>query len=385
MKTVRIQSLKLGLTALAFGMCVATFGQNPTIATITLSGTDLELSGSTGQSGGTYFVLSSTSVPLPLSQWARVASNVLGSSGNFTITVTNAFIPSSQQRFYILQLQSQPAAGPAGMALIPAGEFTMGDTLDGESDAIPISVTVAGFYMDTNLVSYSQWQSVYSYATNHGYGFDNPGAGKAANHPVQTVNWYDVVKWSNARSQHAGLTAVYYTDAGTTQVFTNGDVEPYVNWGASGYRLPAEAEWEKAARGGLSGLRFPWGDTISESQANYDGETNVYSYDLGPNGYNAAFDTLPFPYTSPVGYFAANGYGLYDMAGNVYEWCWDWYGTPYGQPTTTNPTGVATGSHRVLRGGDWLANASAATCALRSRSVPLVGNGNMGFRCVKRP
>jgi formylglycine-generating enzyme required for sulfatase activity len=87
-----------------------------------------------------------------------------------------------------------------GMALIPAGSFTIGDNLDGESDAFPpANVYVSGFYMDTNLVSYSQWQTVYAWATNHGYGFDNPGSGKAANHPVQTVNWYDTVKWSNAR------------------------------------------------------------------------------------------------------------------------------------------------------------------------------------------
>ena len=77
------------------------------------------------------------------------------------------------------------------MALIPAGSFTMGDTLDGESDAIPTNIYVSAFYMDMNLVSYSQWQSVYFWATNQGYGFDNAGAGKAANHPVQTVDWYD--------------------------------------------------------------------------------------------------------------------------------------------------------------------------------------------------
>jgi formylglycine-generating enzyme len=228
--------------------------------------------------------------------------------------------------------------------------------------------------MDTNLVSYSQWQTVYNWAATNGYGFDNAGAGKAANNPVQTVDWYDCVKWSNARSQQAGLTAVYYTDAGLTQVYTNGEVTPYVNWGASGYRLPTEAEWEKAARGGLSGQRFPWGDTISESQANYVGDTfgsdvngvAGYSYDLGPNGYNALFDTGGEPYTSPVGYFAANGYGLYDMAGNVEEWCWHWYGTPYGQPTTTNPTGPASGSFRVLRGGSWIDVAYYARCAYRN-------------------
>jgi formylglycine-generating enzyme len=168
------------------------------------------------------------------------------------------------------------------MALIPAGSFTMGDTLDGETDAIPATVYVSAFYMDTNLVSSNQWQSVYTYATNQGYAFVNAGSGKAANHPVETVDWYDCVKWCNARSQQAGLTPVYYTDAGLTQLFTSGDngTTVYANWGANGYRLPTEAEWEKAARGGLSGQRFPWGDLISETNANYyPGSTN--SYDLG--------------------------------------------------------------------------------------------------------
>jgi formylglycine-generating enzyme required for sulfatase activity len=91
------------------------------------------------------------------------------------------------------------------MVLIPAGSFTMGDTLDGELDAIPTNVYVSAFYMDTSLMSYSQWQTVYSWATQHGYIFDNAASGKAANHPVQRVDWYDVVKWGNARSQQAGL------------------------------------------------------------------------------------------------------------------------------------------------------------------------------------
>jgi formylglycine-generating enzyme required for sulfatase activity len=270
---------------------------------------------------------------------------------------------------------------PSGMALIPAGAFTMGDSLDNIRNATPpISVTVSAFYMDTNLVSYRQWQSVYNWATNHGYGFVHAGSGKAANHPVQRVDWYDVVKWCNARSQQAGKTPVYYTDAGMTQVYTNGELTPSVNWSAKGYRLPTEAEWEKAARGGLSGQRFPWGNVISESLANYYGNTNSVPYDLGPTGFNAAFANGVAPYTSPVGSFAPNGCGLYDMAGNVSEWCWDWYGTPYAGGT--DPRGPASGSNRVLRGGNWSGNADYCRTAGRGSSYAADYNDDFGFRSV---
>jgi formylglycine-generating enzyme required for sulfatase activity len=164
----------------------------------------------------TNYVLQS-STNLASTNWVFATDAVPATYGSQTaVTVTNTLAA----RFF--RLISVPTTTADGMAFIPAGSFTMGDTLDGESDAIPTNVYVSSFYTDTNLVSYSQWQSVYSYATSHGYGFDHAGSGKAANHPVQTVDWYDCVKWCNARSQQAGLTPVYYTDAGLTQVYTTG-------------------------------------------------------------------------------------------------------------------------------------------------------------------
>jgi formylglycine-generating enzyme required for sulfatase activity len=275
-------------------------------------------------------------------------------------------------------------APPPGMVYIPAGVFQMGDNLDGLTDAMPLhNVTVDAFFMDRFEVSKELWQSVRSWGVGHGYTDLYGGSYSGAAHPVQTISWFDAVKWCNARSEQEGRTPVYYTDDAQTTVYrTNNFVitNARAKWNANGYRLPTEAEWEKAARGGVLGLRYPWGNTITGSQANYTGSGDPFESTGGP--------TTPVGYYNgsqvPAGVDMANGYGLYDMMGNVAEYCWDYYSATYYSDVAANnnPRGPDSGGYRVTRGGGWNTGTAITSSSWRS-SDNTSGNGAVGFRCIR--
>ena len=230
------------------------------------------------------------------------------------------------------------------------------------------TVSVAAFYAGTTEVTFSDWQPVAEWAKEHGYEFSHAGAGTAENHPVTGISWNDAAKWSNAKSEIEGLRPCYFTASTREEanVYRRGEQplsHAMVDWGANGYRLPTEAEWEKAARGGLSGINFPTGDLLAANEANFSSSTGG---------------------TQPVKSYKPNAYGLYDMAGNVSEWCWD-LGAGRSVQDSTSTTATAGEDARVERGGGWQTPAEACRVYHRSANKPEHCSNHLGFRLVRTP
>jgi formylglycine-generating enzyme len=220
----------------------------------------------------------------------------------------------------------------ANMVLVPAGDFLMGSN-DYDNEKPIHTVYLDAFYIDIYEVTNAQYKKFMDATGRKEPSYWDDSRLNMPDHPVVGVSWYDA--------------------------------KSYAKW--AGKRLPTEAEWEKAVRGGLVGKKYPCGDTITHDDANYSGIGGKDKWE----------------HTSPVGSFAPNGYGLYDMAGNVWEWCEDWYDDSYYRNSPKqNPTGPSSGLFRVLHGGSWGDGATTLRVANR-------GNGNLtdefvnvGFRCV---
>jgi formylglycine-generating enzyme required for sulfatase activity len=283
------------------------------------------------------------------------------SSGNYTLRVSNG-----NSATYSAPVAFDAANYLQGFSLISAGSFQMGDSLDHTANAPLQVVNVSAYQMGKTHVTFSEWKTVKAWAESHGYGFDNLGAASVSTNPVANINWYDAIKWCNAKSEMEGLTPYYYTDMDLwpAHVYRIGQFDATnvtVNWFATGYRLPTEAEWEKAARGGLSGKRFPNGDVLSNSDANFG---SVLGEKL------------------PVKSYPANGFGLYDMAGNAWAWCWDAFGSYAG--SSLDPKGGEYSGSRIIRGGAF--DSTAADCRVfnRGQCDPHSNTASVSFRAARR-
>ncbi|MHB2148652.1 SUMF1/EgtB/PvdO family nonheme iron enzyme [Calditrichota bacterium LG25] len=234
------------------------------------------------------------------------------------------------------------------MVYVPGGTFTMGDTWgDGDSDERPThSVTVNSFYMGKYEVTQAQYQEIMG---------NNPSYFQGDNRPVEQVIWYDAVEFCNKLSEREGLEPCY----------TINGTDVTCDFTKNGYRLPTEAEWEYAAKGGANG-----------NDTKYSGSDNVddVAWYAGNSG----------GHTHEVGTKQPNELGLYDMSGNVWEWCWDWYASDYySNSPQDNPKGPDSGTYRVLRGGSWNGIAIYVRVALRSYNYPNGTNNGIGFRILR--
>ncbi len=274
------------------------------------------------------------------------------------------------------------------MVSVTGGTFTQQSDVNGDGDVSDpfesFSHTISNFSIGKYEVTYELWYTVHDWALSNGYTFanlgrkGNDGTGTIYD-PVTTINWRDAIVWCNAYSEMSGYTPVYYTDAAyttplktSTNNTTINDVagsedNPYVKWSANGYQLLTEGEWQYAAsnKGGT-----PW-NYASGATADYTDATETqkvawYSANSGNTTHN-------------VGTKTANQLVIYDMSGNVWEWCWDWE-VDYPLKPKKDYIGPSSGSSRVMRGGSWGADADLQQLGYRNSINPYGAYYNIGFR-----
>ena len=270
---------------------------------------------------------------------------------------------------------------PAGMAAIPAGQFTMGRDDSAHEDQRPAhTVTISAFYMDTTLVSVADFRRFVALA-GHQTTAESLGFGMVAYEGLDDWEW---VKVPGASWQHPwGPDDPDHTQADDEPVVMVSWDDAVAYCAHHGKRLPTEAEWEYAMRAGAEGTRFPWGDAPQRP----DGQWGLNFWQGRDHLKNDLLDG--HRYTAPVRAFPPNAWGLHDVAGNAWQWTADWYSAEiYAADAAgvTDPTGPTEGWARVARGGSWWCSETACSAfglVARGKSRPQAPFNNNSFRCAQ--